>query len=176
MDIRRGILLIGSAALVVGVAGCAAPVDSGTGMTPSPTVSTPTPTPTPTADAASDEALLPIPPDDILAWAETAVPSPAPGDGTGILSGWLSQHTSARHLTTFTSLEPGAFQGQIACRGDGTFTLTAEDVDGRAVSEPVSCSNETIAFDAVTSARGITIVLDLDGPPTIYAVSLLRIE
>lgn len=177
MDIRRGLTI--GAVLTVGIAltGCTgAPTDAGT---PAPSASAspaPTPTPTPTADADTDAALLPIPVDDIKDWADTAITWADDAQGTGTFSGWLSEHTSAHHLTSFSSVPAGTYQGQIACRGDGTITLQAGELDSDPSTEPIECTNATIAFDLTTTGTGMSVTLDLDGAPTIYAVALQRVE
>ncbi|MFN3950726.1 hypothetical protein [Microbacterium sp.] len=135
------------------------------------------------ADAEADAALLPIPVDDIREWAETAVPAPSAGTGAGALSGWLSQNTSSNQKNTFASVEPGTFQGQIACRGEGTITVAAGEVEGEgegdlegdSALEPVTCRNSTIAFDVTTTRQGVRIDLGLEGAPAMYAVSLTRV-
>lgn len=135
------------------------------------------------ADAEADAALLPIPVDDIREWAETAVPAPSAGTGAGALSGWLSQNTSSNQKNTFASVEPGTFQGQIACRGEGTITVDAGEVEGAgegdpegdSATEPVTCRNSTIAFDVTTTRQGVRIDLGLEGDPAMYAVSLTRV-
>ncbi len=164
------------ALLTVGVAlaGC---TGEATDAEPQPSPSsTPSATSTPTADAETDEAMLPLPVDEIGDWAATAVPVSDTGTGAGPFSGWMSAHTSAHHRTDFRSLEPGMFQGQIACRGEGTITLSAGQVDAEASTGPIACTNETVAFDVVTTETGASILLDLEGDPTVYAVSLLRVE
>lgn len=116
-----------------------------------------------------------MPVDDIRAWAEKSVPnSDSPGWAFG-LSGWMGE-SSAHQKSTYESLEPGAFQAQIACRGDGEITLTAGELDGEGSSEPVLCANQTIAFDVTTTRTGIQMQFDSEGAPSIYAVSLLRVS
>lgn len=166
------------ALLTIGVAlaGCTGEApDAETQPSPS-TTPAPASSPTPTAGAETDEAMLPLPVDEIGDWAATAVPVPDTGTGAGPFSGWMSAHTSAHHRTDFRSLEPGTFQAQIACRGEGTITVSAGQIDAEASAGPVACTNETIAFDVVTTETGASILLDLDGDPTVYAVSLLRVE
>lgn len=150
---------------------------------PSPTASatpsmTATPTPTPNPSVSAEAAELPIPPDEIADWAKTAVPgSEEEAYATGF-SGWMSASTAAHHRTDFRSIEPGSYQAQLACRGEGTITLIAgeltdeSELDG--AGEPIACTNSTIAFDVTTTGTGMRIDLDLDGAPTIYAISLLR--
>ncbi|MGN7948805.1 hypothetical protein ACTJKH_08680 [Microbacterium sp. 22215] len=164
-----GLILVAGAAL----AGCTAePSGSATGS-PSPSASTPAPTVS-TDAADADEALLPIPVDEIREWAETAVPG-SDAEGTSpILSGWLSENTSAHHTTDLKSQEAGAYQSQLACRGDGVITLTAGGLDEEPSVEPIVCENETIAFEITTTATGMRIAMDLEGAPTIYALSLQR--
>lgn len=167
------------ALLTVGVAlaGCTGEAtDAETQPSPSSTPAATTPTSTPTADAETDEAMLPLAVDEIGEWAATAVPQPDTATGAGPFSGWMSAHTSAHHRTDFRSLEPGTFQGQIACRGEGTITLSAGQIGAEASADPVACTNETVAFDVVTTETGASILLDLEGDPTIYAVSLQRVE
>lgn len=175
MDVRRGVII--GAVLTIGaaLAGCTGMQTDAETPRPSETVLAPTSTPTPTPDAASDEALLPLAPDEIAEWAGTAVPASENVSGAGTISGWLSQHTSPNHVTNFTSLEPGTFQAQVACRGGGTISLSAGELDAEATAEPVVCTNGTVAFDVTTTQTGMSIQLDLDGDPTIYAVSLRRI-
>ena len=68
----------------VALAGCSGePSGSGEGS-PSPSASASSPTPTPTPDAEADEALLPVPVEEIADWAKTAVPS---GDADGYVFG-----------------------------------------------------------------------------------------
>lgn len=171
-----GLILVAGIAL----AGCtgepsASPSGPASGS-PSPSASTPAPTSTGDA-AAADKALLPMPVEEIKDWAETAVPG-ADAEGAGpILSGWLSENTSPHHKTFLKSQEAGAYQAQLACRGDGTITLTAGELDEEQPSaEPIVCDDETIAFDVTTAATGMQIVMDLEGAPTIYALSLQRMS
>lgn len=164
-----GLILVAGMAL----AGCTGePSGSPTGS-PSPPASTPAPT-AGTDGAEADEALLPMPVDEIRDWAATAVPSAGTDGSSPILSGWLSEHTSAHHTTDLKSQEAGAYQAQLACRGDGILTLAAGELDEEPSAEPIVCENETIAFDITTAATGMQIVMDLDGAPTIYALSLQR--
>ncbi|QLD12497.1 hypothetical protein [Microbacterium oleivorans] len=166
--------MIGVFALVgISLVGCTAQPSEA--ETPRPSVSV-SASPTPTADAAGDEELLPMPVEDIRDWATTAVPSSTSVTGTGVLSGWLSQNTSAHHLTTFSSLAPGSYQGQIACRGAGTVTLGAGEVDSDPSSGPVVCADGTTAFDVTIEQTGMSVVLDLEGDPTVYALSLVRTD
>lgn len=170
--------MIGVFALVgISLVGCTAQPTEVETPRPSATVS-PSPSPTPTPDAAGDEALLPMPVEDIRDWATTAVPASTggTGTGTGVLSGWLSQNTSAHHLTTFSSLAPGTYQGQIACRGAGTITLGAGEVDSDPSSGPIVCADGTTAFDVTIEQTGMSVVLDLEGDPTVYALSLVRTD
>lgn len=174
MDTRRG-LLIGSV-LTIGatLAGCTgAPTELETSAPPA---SAPTSTATPTPDAESDEALLPMPVDEIADWAETAVTESDTGPGAGTFSGWMGEHSSPHHLTDFRSLEPGSFQAQIACRGEGAITLGAGDLDEEPTTDAIVCKNATIGFDVTTTDTGMSVVLDLEGDPTVYAVSLVRVS
>ncbi|MGJ0389932.1 hypothetical protein [Microbacterium sp. CGR1] len=173
MDTRRAATIGLILAAGVALAGCTGePVASPTG---SPSPSTPAPTPTQNA-ADADEALLPMPVDEIRDWAETAVPNTGDNGPSPILSGWLSENTSAHHVTDLTTQAAGAYQAQLACRGDGILTLTAGELDAEPSAEPIVCANETIAFDITTAATGMQIVMDLDGDPTIYALSLKQIS
>lgn len=159
----------------VGVAGCTAQTTDA--ATPPPVASpAPSLSPTPTDDASSDEALLPIPVDEIGDWAETAVPPSDSGALTGRLTGWMSQNTSPHQRNSFGFLEPGDYQGQLACRGGGTIVLSAGELDSESLADTVSCDNSTIAFDVSIAQTGMTVDLDLDGDPTIYALSLKRME
>lgn len=174
MDTRRGLTIGALLTIGAALAGCTgAPTDAETSAPPA---SAPTSTATPTPDAESDEALLPMPVDEIADWAETAVPASDTGPGAGTFSGWMSEHTSAHHVTDFSSVESGSFQGQIACRGEGAITLGAGDLDAEPSSDAITCENATIAFDVTTTDTGMSIVLDLEGAPTVYAVSLVRVS
>ncbi|MEV4737026.1 MULTISPECIES: hypothetical protein [unclassified Microbacterium] len=177
MDGRRvatvGLILAAGLA----VSGCTATTDAGRDATPSASAR-PTPAPTPTPDAAevaAAEAKLPIPVDEIPKWAETAVPGSGTEGYVGSLSGWLSDASSANYVSQFQSLEPGTYQAQIACRGDGTISASGGDLDAGLAAQPTQCSNATIAFDMMTTETGLEVVLDLQGDPTIYAVSLRRV-
>lgn len=117
-----------------------------------------------------------MPVDEIRDWAETAVPNTGDNGPSPILSGWLSENTSAHHKTELKSHEAGAYQAQFACRGDGIITLTAGDLGDEPSGEPIVCENETIAFDITTTATGMQIVMDLEGDPTIYALSLTQMN
>lgn len=145
--------------------------------TPSPTATT---TPTPNPSASAEAAELPIPPDEIADWAKTAVPGTDDEAYVSGFSGWMSASTSAHHRTDLQSVEPGSYQAQLACRGEGTITLTAGALTGDpeipGAAEPIACTNATIAFDVTTTDTGMRIDLDLDGAPTVYAVSLLRMS
>lgn len=161
--------------LVAGVvlAGCTGEPSGSATASPS---ASPSSTPTNTPDGAeADEALLPMPVDEIRDWAETAVPSTGDNGPSPILSGWLSENTSAHQVTALQSQAAGTYQAQLACRGDGILTLTAGQLDEDPPAEPIVCENETIAFDVTTTATGMQIVMDLDGDPTIYALSLKQI-
>ena len=162
-----GLVLVAGVAL----AGCSdAPTESES-VSPSPTASA---QPSSASGAETDEELLPMSVDEIDDWAKTAVPgSDAEGYEFGF-SGWLGERTSANGATRFTSLEPGSYQAQLACRGDGTITLTGGDIDVEATTDPIVCSNETIAFDVTTVATGVQFDLALEGDPAIYAVSVIR--
>lgn len=173
MDTRRGLTIGALLTIGIGLTACTGePTDAESSAPPA---SAPTSTATPTADAETDEALLPMPVDEIADWAETAVPASDTGPGAGTFSGWMSEHTSAHHVTDFSSLEPGTFQGQFACRGEGTITLGAGALDAEPTTEEIVCENATIAFDVTTTATGMSVVLDLEGAPTIYALSLVRV-
>lgn len=163
-------------AATLAVVGCAPTTDADQEPSPSPTASpSASGSPDPAAEVAAEERMLPMPPDDIADWAETAVPSSdAPGYATG-WSGWMSAHTAAHHTSEFRSLAPGTYQGQIACRGDGIISLSAGDRDAEPTMEPVVCTNGTIAFDVTTSTTGMTVELGLEGDPTIYAVSFVTV-
>lgn len=176
MAIRRA--TAAGALLIAGIAfaGCTGgPVASEASPSPSSSL-TPARTPAPGAAADADAALLPIPVDDIAAWAETAVPDGAtPGYSLG-LSGWLSDNSSAHQKSTMESLDPGVYQAQIACRGEGEITVTAGELDGGGSSDPVACTNQTIAFDVTTTRIGMQVLLDLEGAPSVYAISFLRMR
>ncbi len=117
---------------------------------------------------------MPIPVADIKTWAEASVVGSDAEGYAGALSGWMGEN-SAHGMSKFQSLEPGSYQAQVACRGDGEITVTAGEVGGVGSAEPVECANETIAFDVTTRATGMQVQLDLEGAPSIYAFSLVRI-
>ncbi|WP_431796020.1 hypothetical protein [Microbacterium enclense] len=147
--------------------------------TPSPTVSAVSPTPTPDAQSAaarSDEAKLPLPAEGISDWAETAVP---PSEGTaltGRLSGWLSQNTSPHQRNSFATLPAGTYQAQLACRGMGTITMSAGELEDHSSTATTTCTDSTVAIDVSIAGTGMTIDLQLEGDPSIYAVSLIKVE
>lgn len=158
----------------VALAGCSGePSAEGEGS-PSPSASASSPTPTPTPDAEADEALLPVPVEDIADWAKTAVPGPDADGYVFGFSGWMSENSSAHDVTSFTSLPPGSYQAQFACRGDGTITLATSELDEEPISEPIVCANETIAFDVTNARTGVRFELALEGAPTVNAVSLVE--
>ena len=156
------------------LAGCTG--DTPTPDAPAPTVSSASATPTPgtqSAAAQRDEAMLPLPVEEIGDWAETAVP---PSEGTaltGRLSGWLSQNTSPHQRNSFATLPSGTYQTQLACRGTGTITMSAGEL-GDDSPATTTCTNSTIAFEVSIAGTGMTIDLDLEGDPTIYAISLIK--
>jgi len=141
-----------------------------------PTAPTPDPTAAAIAAAAADEKLLPLPVDEIADWAETAVPGASTEGHHSSYSGWMSEHSS-RHLTnTDNTIDAGTYQAQLACRGDGVITVSVHPVDAAPAGEPVVCQNSTIAFDASTSTPGLVSEFTLDGAPTIYALSFVRVS
>lgn len=175
MDSRR----VATVGLVIAaglaVSGCTAEApDAGPSASASPTPER-SAAPTPGPEVAAEERMLPMPPEDIAEWAETAVPSSDAAGYATAWSGWMSAHTSAHHTSEFRSLAPGTYQGQIACRGDGTISLSAGDLEVAPTMEPVVCTNATIAFDVTTTATGMQVDLGLDGDPTIYAVSFVTV-
>jgi hypothetical protein len=157
------------------LAGCTG--ETPTPASPAPTVSTASATPTSDAQSAAaqrDEAMLPLPVGEIGEWAETAVP---PSEGTaltGRLAGWLSQNTSPHQRNSFANLPAGTYQAQLACRGTGTITMSAGELDSDSPATTTTCTNSTIAFEVPIGGTGMTIALDLDGDPTIYAISLIK--
>ncbi|WP_424447201.1 hypothetical protein [Microbacterium arborescens] len=166
--------VIGATGIVaISLLGCTAPSAEQDVEKPSASA-TLSPSPTPTADARSDEEQLPMPVEDIRDWAGTAVPQSSNLTGTGILSGWLSQNTSAHHVTEFASLASGSYRAQIACRGAGTITLTAGQIGSDPAIEPLTCANGTTAFDVTIEQTGLSVTLDLEGDPTVYALSFVR--
>ncbi|WP_435748530.1 hypothetical protein [Microbacterium sp. PMB16] len=143
--------------------------------TPSPTSSVePSVSPDPDAASRADEALLPLAVDEIPAWAGTAVPDSGASGYVGGLSGWLGEN-SGHQMSTFQSLEPGLFQAHLACRGDGEITVTAGELDGEGAADPLECTNGGVVFDVTTTRTGLRVQLDLEGAPSIFAVSLVRI-
>ncbi|WP_312169231.1 hypothetical protein [Microbacterium sp.] len=192
METTRRTIAIGTlataAVLLVGCTSGGADAGGEGSPTPSPSASvtlTATPTPTPNPSVSAEAAELPIPPDEITEWAKTAVPGSKDEAYAAGFSGWMSASSAAHHTTDLTSMEPGSYQAQLACRGDGTITLIAgelTDEPGTPVTaapgsaEPIACTNSTIAFDITTAETGMRIELDLDGAPTIYAVSVLRVS
>lgn len=172
---RRVITIGAILAVGFGLAGCTGEPDKSDTTTPSPSSTRgSTPTPTGTAGAAADEALLPIPVDEITAWAGTAVPDSETAGFEAGLSGWLGENSSPRERSTFQSLAPGSFQAQLACRGEGTITLTSGEAGQDETANPVVCTNETVAFDITTAQTGMQVLMELEGNPTVYALSLVR--
>ncbi|MFJ4223372.1 hypothetical protein [Microbacterium sp. NPDC089695] len=179
MDVRRsataGLILAAGLA----VSGCtASTTDAGREATPSASASAnaaETPEPTPPPEAAAEERMLPMPPEDIAEWADDAVPGSDAVGYTTRWSGWMSAHTSPHHTSLFREVAPGTYQGQIACRGEGTISVQVGDIDATSDAKPVVCTNATIAFDAVTTAQGMQVDLALEGDPTIYAVSFVAV-
>lgn len=165
-----GLILVAGVAL----AGCTGEPSGSDGVSPSPSASASSPTPTATPDAEADEALLPVPVEDIADWAKTAVAGPDTEGYVFGFSGWMSENSSAHDVTTFTSLAPGSYQAQLACRGGGTITLVTSELDEEDPSEPVVCTNETIAFDVANTRTGVRFELALEGAPTVNAVSLVE--
>lgn len=162
--------------IVLAVSACTAdptPAPTSPAAAPPTATSTRTPPagPTPPPEAAEEEARLPIAPDDIAEWAATAVPGPGSEGHVATFSGWMSEHTAAHHSTTDSRAAPGDYQLQIACRGEGTVTVETASGDGAPAGDPVVCANATIAFDAHPTAPGLVTELDLEGGPTVYAVS-----
>jgi hypothetical protein len=189
METTRRAIAIGTlATAAVLLVGCTSGgVDAGGegSPTPSPSASvtlTATPTPTPNPSVSAEAAELPIPPDEITEWAKSAVPSTEDDAYTAGFSGWMSASSAAHHTTDLRSVEPGSYQAQLACRGEGTISVVAGeltddlDVIGIPGAQPIACTNSTIAFDITTAETGMRIELDLDGAPTIYAVSVLRVS
>lgn len=167
-----GLILMAGVAL----AGCTGEPSGSAEESPSPSASASSPAPSATPDAEGDEGLLPVPVEEIADWAKTAVPG---GDADGYVfgfSGWMSENSSANDVTTFTSLPAGSYQAQFACRGDGTITLVTSELDEGARSEPIVCTNETIAFDVTTARTGVRFELALEGAPTVHAMSLQRMS
>lgn len=168
---RQAASLTATAFVVLSLTGCTGPVADGDAADPTASVGS-TASPAPTSDARTDEEQLPLPVDEIAAWAETAVPRPSDANRTGALSGWLSQNTSAQQTSEFSSLPAGTYQAQVACRGDGTITVAVSAIDSASPGDPVTCDNSTIAFDVTIDQPGMTVTLNLTGAPTIYALSL----
>lgn len=173
MDGRRGATVGLILAAMVGVVGCTPTADAERDASPAPSASATT-TATPTPDLAVAEK-LPIPVDEIPEWAETVVPGSDTDGYVGSLSGWLSEPSSAHHRAQFSSLAPGTYQAQIACRGDGTISASGGDLDAEPSPNPTLCTNATIAFDITTTSTGLKVDLDLQGDPSIFAVSLRRV-
>ncbi|MDQ0729165.1 hypothetical protein [Microbacterium sp. W4I20] len=148
--------------------------DNVSSSSPSPSSAQPTATPTPddTVAADADAALLPIPVKEISTWAETAVP-----DASSLkLSGWLSDNSSAHQKSTMQSFDPGTYQAQIACWGEGEITVSAGEFDGDGMSDPVVCANQSIVFNVPITRIGMQVLLDLEGAPSIYAISLRQVD
>lgn len=161
-------------AAMVGVVGCT-PADAERDASPAPSASaTVTTSPEPTPDPAAAKK-LPIPVDEIPDWAETVVPGSDTDGYVGSLSGWLSEPSSTHYRSQFSSLEPGTYQAQIACRGDGTIAASGGDLDAEPSPNPTQCTNATIAFDITTTSTGLKVDLDLQGDPSIFAVSVRRV-
>jgi hypothetical protein len=171
--------VIAVATALLAASGCAAEAEApgtqaGAAPTTAPTATrTPTPDPTALAEeaAAADEAMLPFPAEEIREWAQTAVPNSDSGGFASAFSGWMSEHTSKNYVSIDNTAEAGSYLVQIACRGEGTITVSTSTVDEQPASDPVVCRNSTIAFDATTPTEGLVTELALEGAPTIYALS-----
>ncbi len=165
----------------VALSACVGPGDDGgeaggsaASASGAPTSASPTPTIDPRAD--EEEAQLPLPADEIAEWAAEAVPAAgSPGHRT-TSSGWMSEHSARQLTSTNTTLEAGSYQLQLACRGEGTITASVTTVDGAAAGEGTVCSNATIAFDATIPEQGLVTTLVHDGAPSIYALSVVRVD
>ena len=177
MDTTRKARIAVIVVAAVSLAGCTAGEPDAATPTPVEMTALPSASPTSTADAdiEREKAALPIPAEGISDWANTAVPAPEPGEGAGTLSGWMSQSTSPNMLTSFTTLPPGDYQAQIACRGEGTITVTAGEIDAAPAAGPLECDNSTVAFGVQTAQTGLELSLALEGAPTIYAVSVVPV-
>jgi len=173
MDGRRGATVGLILAAMVGVVGCTPTADAERDASPAPSATTAA-TPDPTPDPAAAEK-LPIPVDEIPDWAKTVVQGSDADGYVGSLSGWLSEPSSAHYRSQFSSHEPGTYQAQIACRGDGTISASGGDLDAEPPANPTQCTNATIAFDITTTSTGLKVDLDLQGDPSIFSVSLRRV-
>ena len=169
MDGRRGATVGLVLAAMVGMVGCTPTADAERDASPAPSATT-----TATPDPAAAET-LPIPVDEIPDWAKTVVQGSDTDGYVGSLSGWLSEPSSAHYRSQFSSLEPGTYQAQIACRGEGTISASGSDLDAERSPNPTQCTNATIAFDITTTSTGLKVDLDLQGDPSIFAVSLRRV-
>jgi hypothetical protein len=87
----------------------------------------------------------------------------------------MSEHTAQHHSATDSTMEPGSYISQIACRGDGTITLTSTALDGTPASDSITCANSTTAFDVTLGSVGLQADLLLEGAPTVYAISFHRV-
>lgn len=160
----------------VSMAGCTGETPSADPAVSPTSLSSPSASPSAsaTASAPNGETLLPLPVDEIGDWAETAVPPSEGAALTGRLFGWLSQNTSPHQRNSLANLPAGTYQAQLACRGTGTITMSAGELDGDSPSAATTCTNSTIAFEVSIAGTGMTIDLDLDGDPTIYALSFIK--
>lgn len=171
-----------AAAALVTLTACAAEPEAPEVAESSSAPAIPTPSVDPTAAAmaaaAADEKLLPLPVDEIGEWAKTAVPGVETEGHQSSYSGWLSEHSSPRLINTDRTIDAGTYQVQLACRGEGTITVSVHPLDTEPDTgdEPIVCQNSTIAFDASTPAPGLVSEFTLDGAPTIYALSFILVS
>lgn len=164
-------MLFTSALIVVGCSS-ANPAPPASGTSPSPTPS-PDPSDTAAAVAAADEADLPMPADDIAAWAATAVPGPDDADYVSAHSGWLSQNTSPTFVIENHRVPADDYTLHLACMGDGEIVVTIETVRGEPLpgGSSTSCAGSTTAQAISIPDDGIVSTLSLMGAPTVFALA-----
>lgn len=155
-------------ALLLTLGACTAEVDPRPASSATPPVSS-----APVDPVAAEMAALPVPVDAIRDWADSTV---ANGEDQGYaagISGWLSEHSSRRMVSTDNGLPVGKYRVEVACRGESTITVTFETIGGESMpdSPELACSESVTSADVTTDAVGLSTVLELDGDPSNYAVS-----
>ena len=167
------------AAVVTGLTAACTTGDDNAGASSAPTSSAITSAPSRGSEADTDEARadmdrLPLPPEEIPAWAASALPRPGAAGRLVNQSGWLSAGTSPQLTVSALEEPPGRYAVDVACLGDGTIAVRLQEPEDPAApgSPDATCSNETISFEYDSSADAPRVILGLTGDPTAYALAI----